>query len=171
MTCGQVRTSNNVRSANRIPFSENEMAMEVDEEEEMNNIIIDDSDVYQASTIQDHDRRSGPSEHNKNSKIDDTTFDTYDFMDNPSAIYYNVDNGKDCFPHGTRCIRKSKQGASTISTNNAHYPNLFLFQQEVDPTEPSKFPLIFAVQIATGCVVGVLILIAVIIIIVLVFRR
>ena len=76
------------------------MKMDLDEEEEMNNIIIDDnedSDIYQASTIRNQNRQSIKNSidnfNNRLTKIDDTTFDTYDFVDDPGAIYYNVDNG------------------------------------------------------------------------------
>ena len=97
VNCGQVRTSNHIRKAKK-PYSVNEVKMDLDEEEEMNNIIIDDyndDDRYQASTVRNHDHKSFKNsiDHFSRKRMDDSEFDTYDFVDS-GAIYYNVDNGK-----------------------------------------------------------------------------
>ena len=99
VNCGQVRTSNYIPRLHK-PYSTNEMKMDLEEEEEMNNIIIDDyedSDIYQVSTVRNQDHKSiknSIDNFNRHNKIDDTTFDTYDFIDDPGAYYYNVDNGE-----------------------------------------------------------------------------
>ena len=97
VNCGQVRTSNHIRKAKK-PYSVNEVKMDLDEEEEMNNIIIDDyndDDRYQASTVQNQDHESFKNniDHFSRKSMDDSAFNTYDFVDS-GAIYYNVDNGK-----------------------------------------------------------------------------
>ena len=100
LICGQVRSSNYKPNLDRISFSENEMATEIDDEDKMNNIIIDDSNVPQSSTVRNQDRKSisnSIDDHSRISKIDDTAFETYDFVDNPGAIYYNVDNGRSLY--------------------------------------------------------------------------
>ena len=102
MTCGQVRV---VDKSNYIPnklhLSKNEIALKTEEEEELKNIIIDDTfDTYDAADIRDHESISNTIDNSiistgdRYKNVDDSMFETYDFMDNPEAIYYNVDNGK-----------------------------------------------------------------------------
>ncbi len=103
MTCGQVRVADKSNSIpNRPPLSTNEIALRTEEEEELKNIIIDDTpDTYDAANIRDHDSISNTIDNSiisngdrYKTNVDDGLFETYDFVDNPEAIYYNVDNGR-----------------------------------------------------------------------------
>lgn len=102
MTCGQVRSSNNVPRA-----------------DEENEIIIIDGSSASPSQNPDHGNGFDPPP-----KPGDPTL--YDFVDPPSAIYYNVDNGEYFFFFF--CRRESRIWTKTLKSSQtlgSHNPNFY----------------------------------------------